>query len=69
MKHGTICRLGNTLFDYCGKIKQGHIRGGHSVDVRTGECHWVCPSKQGNVMCYMCNDFRVATPEEVEIFN
>ena len=69
MKHGTICRLGNILFDYRGKTKQGHVRGGHSVNANTSKCYWVCPSKDGNVMCYICNDFRVATPDEVDIFN
>lgn len=71
MKHGTICKIGNDLFDYSGKTKQGYLRGRNLVEVKFGEGRhiWNCPSKDGNVINYMTTEFELATPEEIEIFN
>lgn len=71
MKHGTICKIFNDYFDYSGKTKQGYPRGRHLV--HDGKLVWTCPSKDGNVMSYICKttdkEFQIATPEEVEMFD
>ena len=71
MKHGTICKIFNDYFDYCGKTKQGYPRGRHLVS--NGRLVWTCPSKDGNIMSYIWKttdkEFQVATSEEVEMFN
>lgn len=71
MKHGTICKIGNTLFDYRGRTKQKYPRGGHCVisNGYSGQLCWTCPSKDGNVMSYTTIEFELATPYEIEIFN
>ena len=67
MKRGTICKIFNDYFDYCGKTKQGYPRGRHLVS--NGHLVWTCPSKDGNVMSYTTTEFEIATPEEIKIFN
>lgn len=71
MKHGTVLKIGNTLFDYSGKTSQGYLRGRHSVTFNSyyAKCDWVAGSDKGNVMYYTTKEFELATPEEIEIFN
>jgi hypothetical protein len=71
MKHGTISKIGHTLFDYRGRTKQKYPRGGHCVTTNgyIGKLCWTSPSKDGNVMSYTTTKFEIATPEEIEIFN
>lgn len=71
MKHGTICKIGHTLFDYRGRTKQKYPRGGHCVTINgyMGKLCWTCPSPDGNVMSYTTTDFEIATTEEIKIFN
>lgn len=71
MKHGTICKIGNDLFDYSGITKQKHPRGRHLVvsNGYSGRLCWTCPSKDGNVISYTATSFELATPKEIEIFN
>ena len=71
MKRGTICKIGNTLFDYRGRTKQKYPCGGHCVisNGYSGKLCWTCPSPDGNVMSYTTTEFELATPKEIEIFN
>ena len=71
MKHGTICKIGNMLFDYRGRTKQEYPRGGHCVEFNSYSSRlcWTCPSKDGNVMSYTTIEFELANKEEIEIFN
>ena len=71
MKHGTICKIGNTLFDYRGRTKQKYPRGGHCVEFNSYSSRlcWTCPSKDGNVMSYTTTEFELANEEEIKIFN
>lgn len=71
MKHGTICKIFDNYFDYSGKTNQGYPRGRHLVN--NGRLIWASRNKNGNIISDIYkttdNEFQVATPDEVEMFN